>query len=383
MSDKVINYEVGCAEPRVSVVIPCYNAERYIDKTLAALGAQTLIDLEIICVDDGSTDNTLEVIKRCALTDPRVKVLHQENEGAGSARNAGLSMAKGVWIAFLDADDVYRPAFLEKMVSSGEKGDSELVVCDFDCFIDGTEEVKPLYRVPANVTGDSLRTKDYAKQLFQLTEPQPSNKLFKLNYIREICLQFQALPNCNDFFFTFAALAGATRVAIVREPLAAYRISAGTSIQDEFAKRPTKEKCLCVYKALTELRAFCLRYNLLNQEVSKSFEVLATFHSIAATYRSLGHNELFEEVYDFYQNALLNEWHVSEPEKTYGFETRLKYELMANSTATQFAWVYEAIGRPRNRGITRKVLLGVKGLLVFGWNKLAKARQQRSSCDVG
>ena len=363
-----------CAGPKVSVVIPAYNVERYIDQTLAALEGQTLNDIEIICVDDGSTDGTLSVIRCHALADPRVKGIHQENTGAGSARNAGLAVARGEWVAFLDADDVYRPGYLEKMLSSGERYGADLVVCELDCLIDGSGMIKPFYRIPSEVAGDSLRTGDYSERLFQLGIPQPSNKLFRLSYIREAGLQFQALPNCNDLFFTCAALAGSERVSFVREPLVTYRVSAGTSIQDDLVKRPSKEKCLCVYKALTALRDYCLRNGLLDQGVSGSFGEFSVLHSISAVTRALGHDDLFKEVFSFYQNALVNEWRVSEPDKSSGFETRLKYELMMKASASQFAWVYKDIGRSRNGGILRKVLLGVKALLVISRNRLAKTK---------
>lgn len=370
--DNSINHEVVCPRPKVSVVIPCYNAERYIGDTLTALEGQTVTDVEIICVDDGSTDRTLGVIQSHASADSRIKVLHQENLGAGPARNVGLNKARGIWIAFLDADDIYRSDFLEKMVYSGERYDSDLVICDLDGIIDKSGVIKPHYRVPSEITNDSLQTRDYSERLFQLVVPQPSNKLFKLDYIREKGLQFQSLPNCNDLFFTCAALASSERIAIVRKPLVVYRISTGTSIQDDFAKQPSKQKCLCVYEALAALRNYCILNGLLSKEVSKSFEAFSVVHSIAATSRALGHDDLLGEVYDFYQNTLVNEWHVSKPDKADGLAFHLKYELMVRSSSAQFAWVYKYGGKSRNGGVMRKTHLGARALLVIARNRLIR-----------
>ena len=95
------------AMPKVSVIIPVYNTEKYLRECLDRVISQTLADIEIICVDDGSTDSSLEILKEYAQKDKRIKILQQENKGAGAARNFGLKKAKGEYVAFMDADDKY------------------------------------------------------------------------------------------------------------------------------------------------------------------------------------------------------------------------------------------------------------------------------------
>ena len=92
---------------KVSVIMPVYNAEKYLKETMDCLIHQTLHDIEIICVDDGSTDQSLQILNDYKSKDERIIVLHQENAGAGAARNAGLLYAKGEYLSVLDADDVY------------------------------------------------------------------------------------------------------------------------------------------------------------------------------------------------------------------------------------------------------------------------------------
>ena len=101
--------------PTVSVIIPLYNKGKYIGRALSSVLAQTHEPLEIIVVDDGSTDDGPEIVQKCK--DPRTVLIRQENRGPGLARNAGLSMAKGKYIAFLDADDEWYPSFLETGIS--------------------------------------------------------------------------------------------------------------------------------------------------------------------------------------------------------------------------------------------------------------------------
>jgi glycosyltransferase involved in cell wall biosynthesis len=91
--------------PKVSVIIPVYNVEAYLRQCLDSVVNQTLKDIEMICVDDGSTDSSAEILKEYAKKDERIRVLTQSNSGAGAARNAGLVSAKGKWLYFLDGDD--------------------------------------------------------------------------------------------------------------------------------------------------------------------------------------------------------------------------------------------------------------------------------------
>lgn len=102
--------------PTVSVVMPCFNAAAHLPLSVGSVLAQTLGDWELIAVDDGSTDGTPAWLK--AQADPRIRVRTQTNQGVGSARNAGLAMARGRYVAFLDADDTWEPSFLEKMTDA-------------------------------------------------------------------------------------------------------------------------------------------------------------------------------------------------------------------------------------------------------------------------
>jgi glycosyltransferase involved in cell wall biosynthesis len=103
---------------KVSVIIPTYNRAGIIDKTLFSVIRQTISDIEIIAVDDGSTDNTCEVVKK--IGDSRIKYFYKENGGVSSARNLGLTKAGGEYIAFLDSDDLWQENYLECMISALE-----------------------------------------------------------------------------------------------------------------------------------------------------------------------------------------------------------------------------------------------------------------------
>lgn len=96
-----MNKELG----KISVIVPIYNADRYLERCLSSIIGQTYKNLEIICVDDGSTDNSLAICNKYSLLDNRIKVIHKNNGGVTSARKAGMKIASGEWVGFVDSDD--------------------------------------------------------------------------------------------------------------------------------------------------------------------------------------------------------------------------------------------------------------------------------------
>ena len=113
--------------PKVSIIVPVYNAEKYLQECVNSILNQTLYDLELILVDDGSTDSSPALCDKCAAQDERVKVIHKPNGRAASARNAGLRMASGEYVAFVDSDDWVSPDMYEKMLQTG----ADVTLCDY------------------------------------------------------------------------------------------------------------------------------------------------------------------------------------------------------------------------------------------------------------
>jgi len=118
--------------PKISVIIPAYNVEKYIEKNLKSLKDQTFKDFEAIIINDGSTDNTEKIIKE-VLQDTKFqwKLINQENQGVSATRNRGIIESKGEYISFLDSDDYYHPTFLEKMYNKGKEKNYDVVFCNY------------------------------------------------------------------------------------------------------------------------------------------------------------------------------------------------------------------------------------------------------------
>lgn len=142
---------------RLSVIIPIYNVEPYIERCLDSVAGQTWTDMEILCIDDGSTDKSGELCEQYAQKDRRIKVYHKENGGAASARNVGLKHAGGEYIAFVDPDDWIEPEMFESVISRMETCDADMGVCGF--FKDWEDREEVMQNTPA-VCGDVFGTDD-------------------------------------------------------------------------------------------------------------------------------------------------------------------------------------------------------------------------------
>ena len=217
----------------VSVIIPCYNGEKNLKQCINSVRNQTLADLEIICVDDGSTDSTVDILKEFQQEDPRIVLLRQKNAGAGAARNLGLAHATGKYLSFLDADDFFEPDMLERSVAAAEQYEADYVVFRSDRYYpDGDRYEK---------TPWSVREKDLPPYMpfsyRQLTDNVfltfvgwAWDKLFRHSFVLEQNLRFQEQRTTNDMLFVFSALVCAKRIAVVPEVLAHQRRGAGETL---------------------------------------------------------------------------------------------------------------------------------------------------------
>lgn len=131
-SKKIVITLLGeCRVPKVSIVVPVYRVEQYLAQCVASVRGQTLTDIEIILVDDGSPDRCGSMCDEYAREDSRIKVIHKENGGLASARNAALRIASGEFVGFVDSDDYIEPDMYERMYASAEKYGSDFVMCGF------------------------------------------------------------------------------------------------------------------------------------------------------------------------------------------------------------------------------------------------------------
>ena len=210
--------------PAVSVIIPVYNAAEFLKDGLNSLLKQTLREIEIICVDDGSTDGSLVILKEFEKADARIRVIHQENQGAGAARNNGMDVARGKYLAFLDAYD-----HTEKVYKK----------CTWAFRKQYFPEKEPFAATDENVRNN----------IFRMFNGWPWDKLYQREYVRRLGIKYQNLRTTNDMLFVFIALACASRISTVDEVLIHQRVNVRTSLSR------TREKSWdCFYIALLAMQ---------------------------------------------------------------------------------------------------------------------------------
>lgn len=158
------------ATPLVSIIVPIYNVEQYLKECLDTLVNQTLQDIEIICVNDGSPDNSVDIVRKYMQADSRIKLIEQENRGLSGARNAGLKVAKGEYVYFMDSDDWLEHDAMEMCYQVAIRDNVDVVLFDALSFKDGVE----------NCSGEIQNTYDRSKLLQSYAnQAMPAKQLFK------------------------------------------------------------------------------------------------------------------------------------------------------------------------------------------------------------
>lgn len=188
--------------PKVSIIVPVYNVEKYLRKCIDSLINQTLKDIEIICINDGSTDKSLEILKEYKNRDSRIILLNQENSGQSVARNRGIEIAKGEYLGFVDPDDWIDLDYYEKLYNAASTNDTDIAVGGI-IRVTGIRKKKFL-----NFEKETLT--DNTKLKFELCDvPEKSyiwNKIYKTQKLKEINLKFEEGRIFEDCIFTPQAL---------------------------------------------------------------------------------------------------------------------------------------------------------------------------------
>ena len=213
--------------PRASIIIPCYNAERFVEATVNSAQRQSVDDIEIICVDDGSSDATLKTLKRIAGNDSRIRIIERENGGEGPARDAGLDAATSPWLYFLDSDDLMEPTLLEESISVCERDQSDIAIFKTITLDMQTGEEQPCWYSFQRewMPNSCFRPQDHPQHVFTSFQNWVHNKLFRASFVHDHDLHMQHVHRTADLLFTCRALAEANRISLIDKPLHKYRIN--------------------------------------------------------------------------------------------------------------------------------------------------------------
>lgn len=221
---------------KISVIIPVYNVEDYLEECLDSVCGQTLTDIEILCINDGSTDSSLKILEEYSKNDSRVKIITKENGGQATARNLGIKEAQGEYIAFVDSDDFIEPDMLEKLYKKANDNNLDLAMCKIATYDNQTGEIKD------NVWYYMLGVfRDFEKEFFTHRDTKeftcniavtPYNKLYKTNLLKDNDILFPEGLIFEDEKFFFDVYLRAKKVSIVDEFLYYYRVNRKGSTVD-------------------------------------------------------------------------------------------------------------------------------------------------------
>lgn len=213
--EKVVKGEI-----QISVVIPVYNAADYLEQCLKSLEGQYFRRIEIICVDDGSTDTSLQIMQRFAERDKRFRIYKQKNAGAGAARNRGLELARGEYVIFLDADDYFAPEMLLHAYNKIRETESDICVMGSWQQDNESGEITPctyslqLEHYPGF---RPFRVKDMQHNPFRCFVGWAWDKLYRRSFLLNHDLRFQEQRTSNDMYFTYMSLFKADKITTLDE----------------------------------------------------------------------------------------------------------------------------------------------------------------------
>ena len=251
-----VNSSAEVNDIKVSVVMPIYNAYSYIRPALDSVLAQSLEEIELICVDDGSTDGSVGILKAYCEKDSRIKIINQENFGPARARNRGLASAKGEYIAFLDADDFFERDMLESLYAISKRDDLDIAICKYDLYSDKEASFKSNPESAESEifdTGAVASKNEYPETILQSTSGVAWNKLFKRSFLAEKGIHFlDGVKMYEDVYFTVCALAFAERVGKVQRILAHHRVYGQQTRVKEYKRnyKQVPEVCLRIKEFL-------------------------------------------------------------------------------------------------------------------------------------
>lgn len=245
-------------KPKVSVIIPVYNESKYIKECIQNCTSQSLDDIEIIVVDDCSTDDTCEKINLEAQKDNRIKLIRlKENRRQGFARNIGIKEAKADYIMFLDVDDRYSNDCIEKMYNKIVKDNSDMTVCKFFLIENGKDITLPNIEFCANfatfpkVFHDGYTYKDFRDKIDLFNRRNVIwDKIYKKSFLNENGIEFPAGMFCEDDVFTLRCIFRAKKITILDERLVYYtlnRFNSSSNLKDK-----TSFDCFRLYSLLKE-----------------------------------------------------------------------------------------------------------------------------------
>lgn len=248
-------------KPAISVIIPSYNRERFVTNCIKSISKQSLKDIEIIIVDDGSTDNSLKIVKELQKQDPRISIIAQPNKGVATARNTGLRRASAPYIMWCDSDDFYDEKMCEHMLTTIKKEKVDIVACGMKLVYTDKSDQKDIEDyVKLKFDGKQKLDFDHILQ----TDVSLPTKIFKKSIIDKYHMTFPDGLHFEDAFFCDQYFSMANSIFYLNEKLYNYVRHEDSIMSKSFKKEPIS---LDYIKIIPKTFAFLKQHNAFDKNV--------------------------------------------------------------------------------------------------------------------
>ncbi|NLM74445.1 MAG: glycosyltransferase [Clostridiaceae bacterium] len=331
--------------PKVSVIVPVYNAGRYLRDCLDTIISQSLEDIEIICVNDGSTDDSTEILAQYQGKDSRIRVITQENKGGGNARNAGLDVARGEYLSFLDADDYFEKEMLKLASEQADETSADVVLFDaytFNCVTGQTGEPSWILEQQFIPPQKVFSKTDIPETILQLSACCVWNKLYRRKMIQRENIRFQQLASADDTYFSVMALILAQRVTVLNKRLMYYRLNNATGQQSGRTKNPLNQ-----YIAFKTIKEALEQRNLYDM-LERTFTNRAAGNTLV-NLEAMGTGSSFELLYEYTRTEIFRNFKFDQREKEYFYNPNFYERLQMIKKHTAAEYLFQEYEKLRNQ----------------------------------
>ena len=312
----------------ISVIIPIYNVEKYLDKCIQSIVDQTYKNLEIILVDDGSPDNCPKICDEWAGKDKRIKVIHKPNGGVSSARNFGLDAANGKYIGFVDADDIIDVTMYEKLYNSLELNNADISMCSYKHIYEDGAEINLIENNIQKVNGVNI-----IKYFLTTGTISKNNIIYTDNIMGSVCrtlikkevindTRFSKLSIMEDLLFLINIIDKNIKIAVVNESLYKY-LQRDSSAVHNFNSNKIEQRYIAFKNILNSVK------NKVDEDVVKGFK----FYNYASLVNEMLKNDqkkLLQQYLkdDFFVGLNTKENYNIEKKNAYGLKRKIGYFLV-------------------------------------------------------
>ncbi len=280
--------------PKISIIVPVYNVEKYLPECLDSIINQTFTDFECICINDGSPDNSLAILKEYASKDSRIKIINQENKGQSSARNVGMKFSKGKYIAFIDSDDWISTDYLDILYNIIENKQYDIAICNHQYYYSKDNKYVPY--IP-NVFIDE-NTTQFDKFFCGYTFGSVCTRLYRREFLENNKMLFLENVVMEDYIFSIITYLSTKKITFVNDGLYYYRTQIKSTMSN-YDRVTISKFCnnFFIIKEIVKRKISCIEI--------ENFFVKSFFHNLSDTYKRAKKSKYsIEDLFDKSLDAL-------------------------------------------------------------------------------